>query len=71
MDKFTFKKPDMHRPKTSITGSISIYKDVVQKFDGYHKLMRKNFTYKHTTFNLTYYQCSEHQSKIFSQNFTN
>ena len=71
MDKITFKKPDMHWPKNSITGSISIYKDVVRKFDGYHKLMRKNLACKHTTFNFTYYQYAEHQSKIFSQNFTN
>ena len=47
MDKITFKKPDMHWPKNSITGSISIYKDVVRKFDGYHKLMRKNLVCKH------------------------
>ena len=63
MDKLTFKKPDMHQPKTSITGSINMYKDVVRKFDGYYKLMRKNLACKHTTFNLTYFQPAELQLK--------
>ena len=32
----------IHQPNTSLTGSKSMYKDVVRKFDGYYKLMRKN-----------------------------
>ena len=63
MDKINFKKPGMHQPKTNITGSKRMYKDVVRKFDGYYKLMRKNLAYKHTNLNLTYYELADEPVK--------
>ena len=63
MDKINFKKPGMHQPKTSITGSISMYKDVVRKFDSYYNIMQKNLAYKHTNF-ITNLQMSQSKKLI-------